>query len=61
MMAKNNPNCPVVPQTNIDALVQYIGEVLSTTPELLAKVEEINISVVPVVEHRVDIRITPKN
>ena len=61
MKAENNSIFPVVAQANIGALVQYIGEVLSTAPELLVNVEEINISVVPVVEHRVDIRITPKN
>ena len=61
MKPGNNPVIPVVSQAGIDELAQRIGEVLNTNQELLAKVKDINISVVPDIAHRVDITITPKN
>jgi hypothetical protein len=60
-MKTENNSLEVVSQVGADALAQRISEVLSASPDSLAKVKEINISVVPVIAHRVDITIIPKN
>lgn len=60
MKPENNSVLTVFSQAGIDELVQRISEVLNTNSELLAKVGKINISVVPIIAHRVDITITPK-
>lgn len=60
-MKTENNSLAVVSQVCADALAQRISEVLSASPDSLAKVKEINISVVPVIAHRVDITIIPKN
>lgn len=61
MKTENNSLVPSISQDVAEALAQSINEVLSASPDSLAKVKEINISVVPVIAHRVDITIIPKN
>jgi len=51
---------PKVSQADVSALAERIGEVLQASPEALAKVEAVHISLVPVIATRVDITIIPK-
>jgi hypothetical protein len=60
-MKTENNSLAVVSQVGADALAQRISEVLSASPDSLAKVKEINISVEPVIAHRIVITIIPKN
>jgi hypothetical protein len=60
-MKTENNSLAVVSQVGADALAQRISEVLSASPDSLVKVKEINISVEPVIAHRIVITIIPKN
>lgn len=60
-MKTDNNSLAVVSQAGADALAHRVSEVLSASPESLAKVEEIIISVEPVIAHRIEITIIPKN
>ena len=61
MKTENNSVLPVVSQAGADVLAQRISEVLSASSDSLAKVKEINISVEPVIAHRIVSTIIPKN
>ncbi|WMW64644.1 MULTISPECIES: hypothetical protein [Nitratidesulfovibrio] len=51
---------PMVSQDDVSALAERIREALHTSPEDLAQVEAIQISLVPVIATRMDITIIPK-
>lgn len=60
MYQKENSHVPKVSLADVSALAERIGEVLQASPEALAKVEAVHISLVPVIATRVDITIIPK-
>lgn len=60
-MKTDNNYLAVVSQAGADELAQHVSEVLSASPELLAKVEEIVVSGEPIIAYRIEITIIPKN
>lgn len=60
MNSEDNFVIPVIYQAGADALAQRISEVLSASPESLAKVKEITVSAVPVIAYRFDIAVIPE-
>lgn len=60
MHKKEESQAPKIPQIDVNVLVARVKEVLEASPESLAKAEEIQVSLVPVIATRIDITIIPK-
>lgn len=60
MHPKEEQQVPKISKIDLNVLAARVKEVLEASPESLAKVEEIQVSLVPVIATRIDITIIPK-